>query len=135
MIQERKHEDQRYEESSDEIVEEIRAGRERIDNKLETLAEQLRPERLVDATARELAGMVHSDPLDILAGAYDKLRGVVRRHPLGSLLVAAGVAVFLMESSRRAAPSAKADNAYAGPPPPPIPPPAAPAYIPSSDSL
>lgn len=102
MIQERRDNDYReHSESSDEIVEEIRANRARIDSSLETLAEQLSPERLVDATAREIAELVEGDPLELVAGAYTKVRSIVRRHPISAALVVAGIAAFMLESGRR----------------------------------
>lgn len=83
-----------------EIAAEISANRHRIDSQLRQLARRVTPQALVQKATEKFTGHSFDASTDELSHYYEKARAFARRRPLGTALLALGLAVLLVESSK-----------------------------------
>lgn len=103
--------------SPDEIAADIEASRHRIDVKLNALKETLTPQRLVDSATESLTSHSFDETLHHLSRGFARARAEIRKRPVGTALMAAGLVAFAIESAR----STRKKEPLASAPPSPTP--------------
>ena len=83
----------------EQIAAEISASRRRIDSQLHRLAQSVTPQALVNNAADKLTGQSLEETIDGIGHYYAKARAFVRKRPIGTALLALGVAALILESS------------------------------------